>query len=385
MSVSYWQQRPGQGQLIECEIAVVGAGLLGAYTADVLAAKGKKVALIESRFPAAGATGRNAGFCLIGAADNYASGVERWGRERTRDLWRLTLENQRKMRALVERFEVPFEPCGGWILAMSEDEGALLTRSCEWMQEDGIPVEFSKKDPLGRGFGVGLLQPGDFGLDPVALARAMLQDAIARGAQVVMPAEVFAIQPSGGKLRIEARGATVECEKVAICANAYAPLLSSFFADKVSPVRGQLLATAPLPARILDRLAYADRGYYYFRQLPDLSFLMGGARHLHRDAEVGYDDSPTGPLQDSLEDFLRRYFPEAAAAPVARRWAGTMGFSVDGLPLVGQLPDLPGVFYAVGMTGHGYGWGVSAADLMMAQMLGDRPDAGLFDAARLQK
>src|SRR6476661_4383194 len=107
MSVSVWQQKPGQADLYQCDIAVIGAGIVGTYTAYTLAAQGKKVALVESRFPAAGATGRNAGMSLMGAADNYATGVARFGREKARHLWHLTKENQEKTRTFVERFKTP--------------------------------------------------------------------------------------------------------------------------------------------------------------------------------------------------------------------------------------------------------------------------------------
>src|SRR5438105_4981135 len=104
MSVSVWQQPARDLINYTCDVVVVGAGILGAYTAYTLAAQGRSVALLETRFPAAGATGRNAGMCLMGAADNYATGVARFGRERARELWLLTRENQRKTRVLVDFF-----------------------------------------------------------------------------------------------------------------------------------------------------------------------------------------------------------------------------------------------------------------------------------------
>src|SRR5436305_15190760 len=104
MSVSVWQQPPRQETIYKCDVAVIGAGIIGSYTAYSLAQKGKKVALLESRFPAAGATGRNAGMCLMGAADNYAAGVARFGRAKALQLWNLTRENQAKTRTFVEKF-----------------------------------------------------------------------------------------------------------------------------------------------------------------------------------------------------------------------------------------------------------------------------------------
>ena len=415
MSVSVWQQRPLNNNTYECDVTVIGAGIVGAYTAYTLAQKGRRVALLESRFPAAGATGRNAGMCLTGAADNYATGVQRYGRETARALWSVTTQNQRKTRAFVEQWGIEHQPVGSFILAIDAAESALLAEAYELMREDGFAVEFSPTDPLGRGFGSAITQPSDFGLDPAALVQALIENAPDDRLRFFAPAEVFAIEETGpGRLVVEARGVRVKCEQVALCTNAYSPMISAYFNDKVRPVRAQILMTAPLGRQVVDRLAYANYGYEYFRQLTDGSFLLGGGRSYHRELEVGYDEVATDWLQATLEQFLGRYFPDVASAvPIVRRWGGTMGFSADGLPLAGQLPFVPGAFgpisqpfvpapasiqpyspksraastgiyFAVGFTGHGLGWGMVTADAMIEMLLGRRSDGGLFDAGRLE-
>lgn len=412
MSVSVWQQSPRQATVYQCDIAVIGAGIIGSYTAYSLAQQGKQVALLESRFPSAGATGRNAGMCLMGAADNYAAGVARFGREKAQELWNLTRQNQARTRTFVDQFGTPSVKSGSYILGIDAQESARLAEAYEMMRQDGFEVEYFPTDPFGRGFGAAIFQPDDFGLDPAALVNALISTA-APQVRLFAPAEVFAIQRgNAGRLVVEARGVTVECDRVALCTNAYSPMISPYFADKVAPVRAQILLTAPLAHRVIDRLAYVNYGYEYFRQLEDGSFLLGGGRSRHRELEVGYDEVATGWLQATLEEILNRHFPDVAqAAPIVRRWGGTMGFSVDGLPLAGQLPYVPGafapvtrpfvpagpyaavetpvdsepsgIFFAVGFTGHGLGWGMVTADAMLGMLLGHSSEAGLFDVRRL--
>jgi glycine/D-amino acid oxidase-like deaminating enzyme len=133
---------------------------------------------------------------------------------------------------------------------------------------------------------------------------------------------------------------------------------------------------------VLSHLCYGDYGYEYFRQLPDGRFLLGGWRHHFRDMEVGYEDRTTLEVQGGLEGFLRRYFPDVADARITHRWSGTMGFSKDGIPLAGELPDQPNVFFAVGFTGHGLGFGLATAERLAERMLAGR-DLGFLDARRL--
>jgi gamma-glutamylputrescine oxidase len=276
------------------------------------------------------------------------------------------------------------------------------------MEADGLPARWSQNDPFGRGFGSAILQDGDFGLDPVALVSALLANAPGDRLKLFAPAEVFGITESGDALLVEARGVTVRCGQVALCTNAYSPMLTAYFADKIRPVRAQMFVTAPLSRRVLDKLVYTNYGYEYFRQLEDGSFMLGGGRSRHFELEVGYDDHATVWLQNTLEAFREKFFPDVDA-PIIRRWGGTMGITPDGLPLVGRLPGVPGTFeavatpfvpaapfgalsvprdasseiyYAAGFNGHGLGWGMVTADLMLAQMLGDRTDGGLFDVNR---
>lgn len=129
-------------------------------------------------------------------------------------------------------------------------------------------------------------------------------------------------------------------------------------------------------------MVYAHHGYIYFRQLRDGRLLLGGWRHEFAEREAGYADETTEEVQGSLERFLLKYFPETEGLPVEARWAGTMGFSVDGLPLVGALPEDERVGYAVGYTGHGFGLALEVTRRAVRLMLRGE-SAGVFGAERL--
>src|SRR5947209_1737686 len=97
-TVSYWQRTSNQVTLSAelpptADVAVVGAGLLGAATSYWLARKGLEVVLLERAAPAYGATGRNGGIVSVGPAESYLAAVLRLGHETARAVWMLTLEN----------------------------------------------------------------------------------------------------------------------------------------------------------------------------------------------------------------------------------------------------------------------------------------------------
>ncbi len=376
MTVSIWQDRAGTLEQT-CDVAVVGAGIVGSTLARLLGDEGLDVAIIEARQVAAGATGRNAGMVLTGLAEHYNRAVQTYGRQRAREAWALTVANRHRLLEWSARLEVPVEQTGSLLLAVDEPEVADLRESARLLAEDGFASEFEPRDPLGRGFRAALLQPDDVALDPVAFTVAM--QASSR-ATLLTGCELYRIAKGADGLTLYSRRATVRCQTAILAVNAYAPLLDPFFADKVFPTRGQMLATAPLPP-LLARPGYADHGYEYFRQLPDGRLLLGGWRQHYRAEEIGYSDEITSPIQQGLESFLARHFSEVEA-DVTHRWAGVMGFSRDGLPLVGSLPHEPRIYFAVGFTGHGLGLGIAAAEQLVDLLLHGR-QPGLLSARRM--
>lgn len=371
MTVSLWQDE-GALERVECDVAVVGAGVVGAYLAHRLAREGRSVTVLEARFPAAGATGRNAGMALAGLVDYYHVAAGRWGRERARALWELTLLNGRKTRALHDALGLPYDPSGSLLLAGDDREAREVEAAHRLMREDSLPGVFHGRDPLGRGFAAALEQPQDIGIDPAAFTRALLASS---GARVIDGCEVYDLEPEAGGVRLGCRRATVRAEHALLATNAYTPLLRPELGDAIRPVRGQVLLTAPSP-RVLPTLCYANYGYEYLRQLPDGRVLMGGCRKAHAEREVGYEDRTTPEVQAALEGFLRARFAEVSRR-IERRWSGVMGFTPHGLPLVGRLAELPCAGYAVGFNGHGLGIGFVAADELVDTVVGGK-QRGIF-------
>jgi glycine/D-amino acid oxidase-like deaminating enzyme len=363
-------------------VCVVGAGIIGLHVARLLAGQGRRTVVLEARHVAAGASGRNAGMVLTGAAHHYYDAIRMYGRDLALELWNLSLHNREIVKGLSEEFGTPYDPCGSLLLALNDTEAEDLERTAEAMIDDGIVVKFTHKDPTKRGFAAAIVQPGDAGIHPVRFAEALAANC---GAELWEQSEVFGWETlPDGRLEIRARRATVRCEMMALCTNAYAPLMHPYFEDKVKPTRGQAFVTEPIGHQVLTQLCYADYGYEYFRQLWDGRFFLGGWRHHFRDIEVGYEDRTTEQVQGGLRRFLERYFPEVAGARITHSWSGTMGFSTDAIPLAGSLPDQPNVYFAVGFTGHGLGFGLATAERRAARMLYGH-ELGLLDARRLER
>ncbi|MFN3596921.1 MAG: NAD(P)/FAD-dependent oxidoreductase [Rubricoccaceae bacterium] len=388
---SPWQQPlPPAG----ADVAVVGGGVIGAATAYALARlePAARVVLVEAGHLARGASGRNAGFLLLGTHADYASAVDAYGREAARRVWRFTQENLALVQALAERVgpeALGLERRGSVLAAGSDDEAARLRRAHALLTEDGVAAAWWDAPEAGEKTGLeayagALFVPEGGALDPVRLVRALAWQSTALVLEGAAAADLRPASGGGTEIVLEG-GHRLRAQRLVLALNAYLPRLVPSLAGVVRPVRAQMLATEALPKVHLRAPVYSHEGYFYLRQRADGRLLLGGARHLHADEEVGYDDATTPALQADLEAYLARHVPAAAGVPVARRWSGVMGFSPDGLPVLGEVPGLPEAVFAAGFTGHGMGYGVRFGFLVARRVLGHSDDASdLFDAARLE-
>jgi glycine/D-amino acid oxidase-like deaminating enzyme len=149
----------------------------------------------------------------------------------------------------------------------------------------------------------------------------------------------------------------------------------------VVPVRGQMLATAPVAERLFDRPHYARHGFDYWQQLDDGRLVVGGKRDVSFETEYTDVEETTPLVQERLEAFTADLL--GAPPAVTHRWAGIWGETADRLPLAGPVPGRPGVWVAGGYSGHGNVLGFACGDLVARAIAGEpQPELELFDPAR---
>jgi glycine/D-amino acid oxidase-like deaminating enzyme len=384
MTVSIWQRDLTTKNKHHFDVCILGAGIAGASVAWWLRrlAPELKVCIVEKNAVGAGASGRNAGMVLAGLASHYDEMVRAYGRDAAIELWQATLDHRRHLDDFLRETNanVGYEPLGSWRLGMEPAEREHLELSATLLEEDGFSAVYRPDDPLGRGFFGALGIEEDCGVQPLMLVRAMIA---AAGATLFGHQEVYEIIQEQ-TVAIRTPELEIRADRIIIALNAYAGLVDPTWQQIVTPHRGQILVTTALNKRMLEKLVYAHHGYIYFRQLPDTRFLIGGWRHEYADAEAGYEDTTTPELQTKLEDFMRRYFPEAATAPIEARWSGTMGFSPDGVPIADTKVGCDRIFYLLGFTGHGFGLALEVGRRLVELIIHGKT-TGVFAGSRLNQ
>ena len=391
--IPYWldepqPKRPALMQDIDTDVLVIGGGLCGTAALLYLAEQGINPVLIDSRDIAQAATGRNAGFILQGTAERYSRAIATLGHDKARAIHQWSLVNHQRIASRIQQYNIDcdYAKNGSLQLANTPSEEADLQESMRLLNADGFAAKWLTEKDLGTGytdagFRMGLLLPEDGELHPARYAQGQAEAAIQLGAQVYPNTTALGLQEQSDGVVVRTPHGTITAQIVLVCTNAYTPTLLPWFKGKIDPVRGQMLATEPAP-RLFERPIYADHGYDYWRQDRTGRIVLGGWRNLDPDAEVGYDETLNTDIQSAMTRFIHR-FPQLTETPMCHRWSGIMGFSVDGLPILGAPPGMSSVLVAAGFTGHGFGFAQLAGEAIAEVAIeGEHPFVDALPARR---
>jgi gamma-glutamylputrescine oxidase len=392
-SIPLWWAEPSPplpplGGEMDVEVLIIGGGIAGMTLAWTLAEQGAHVGLLEAGAIAGAASGRNAGFLLAAPAEPYQELIALWGRPGARAMLEIGRRSHRRIRHLAETLgiECDYRALGSMRLSVTEEEAEDTRASLPLMKADGFVMEEIRvgdavPEDVTDKFAAAFFTVEDGELDPVRFLRGLTVATLAHGARIHEQSRVIAARWQAGLWEARTEGGIVRARTLVLATNAYAPELCPALASLIVPRRGQMLATAPIARTIAPRPTYAHWGYRYWRQTRDGRLVIGGWRDLDRDAEVGYDVTPTRAIQAGIERGLLELVPEGA--PIEHRWAGTMGFARDGRPLVGWLDASHHLAVCAGFTGHGMGM-AAACTQDLAALLSWKDASGIssFDPSR---
>lgn len=372
MSVSHWKRATDLERAEPVDTVVIGSGITGLSAAYELCERGQRVLMLERHTLGWGASSRNAGFLMRGLAENYDHCVRTYGRERARTIWTWCEEN---LALLLDRYQIneldSYQQSPSSIVAMTAEEAEELRNSANLLEEDGFRCELrtSGSDTLWKNMKpeIALENPGDAAINPwelVTRLHEMLLSEHGERVRLIENAEAVGFTPDGFP---HTHAQVYPCERVLVCTNAWAEELLPTLGANVAPNRGQMLALRAHGVT-LDASYYLHRGSEYIRQTKDGAIILGGKRTHREPDERTTSDAPSRDIQDALEQYARELLQ--TDFEVVSRWAGTMGFSPDGLPLIAKAEEVPGeVWFVGGLTGHGMSLGVRTAQQAVRCMM----------------
>ncbi|MFU8895716.1 MAG: NAD(P)/FAD-dependent oxidoreductase [Gammaproteobacteria bacterium] len=357
------------------DVIVIGGGALGMLSARCLAAAGRKVLLLERGRAGYGTSRAGGGIMSPLTPWNVAAPVARLAEQSLPLLPALAA-------ALAQDtgIDPEYRVTGVIYLDCAELEPAL-----DFCRGQGRPAELLDESRLAqvapaarRTPGPSLLLPDVAQLRNPRFLDALKADLQRRGVAVLEEAGEVRLRRNGDGIVVDAgRRGLLRAADVVVAAGAWsAPLLAALGVQlPVRPIRGQIL--------------------WYMLPRPDLGhILMRGGRYVIPRQEgvvlvgstvedAGFDTRTTADAAAELRDAAAEMMPLLGSLAVQGQWAGLRPGTPDGIPLIGAVPGIEGLWLNTGHFRNGVNLAPASAELLAALLAGSSPalDPAPYDPA----
>jgi glycine/D-amino acid oxidase-like deaminating enzyme len=384
--------RPGLPGDADVDVAVVGGGFTGLWTARSLAIADPalRVVVLEAEVAGYGASGRNGGWCsaLFAASRAKLEREHGAGAARRMDAAMQETVDEVGRAAAEDGIDCHFAKGGTVVVARSpaqltraKDEVAeargfgVTERDLAWL--DALPA----RERIGATGVLGATYtPHCAAIHPALLARGLAESVELRGVPVYEGTPVVEIRPARGGRRPEAvtpRG-TVRADVVVRAIEAWTPTLPGG-RRTLAPVYSLMIATEPLDdafwkeARLSERETFSDHRHMiiYGQRTAGGRIAFGGRGapyHFGSAVRPDFDRDPR--VHEELRRTLVELFPAARDAAITHGWGGPIGVPRDWHSSVG-LDRATGIAWAGGYVGDGVSTtnlaGRTLADLVTGQ------------------
>ncbi len=392
--VSHWwtqiglpEQRPGLDGDLDVDVAIVGGGFTGLWTAYYLkrADPGLRVAVIEQRFAGYGASGRNGGWCV----NSITAGRDRLLRDHPRD------EVERFQRAMndtvdevvrvarAEGIDADIVRSGEFTVANVPAEEprlhAFAASEQQWKSSDLVLLEAAEaRERINvAGTRVATWQPHSACVQPAKLVRGLAETVDGLGVRILEGTRATRIAPR----RVETDRGVVRAEYVVRATEGFTAEIAGLH-RRWLPLNSSMIVTEPLGADVWDEIGWAGREvlgdsahvYMYAQRTADNRIAFGGRGKPYRyGSRIDTDGITPQETVDAIAALLHRFFPATREARIDHAWSGVLGVPRDWAASVG-LDRRTGLAWAGGYVGTGVATTNLAGRTIADLIRGERSD-----------
>jgi glycine/D-amino acid oxidase-like deaminating enzyme len=372
----------------DVDVAIVGAGYTGLWTAAYLSALDPtlRIAVADREIAGFGASGRNGGWCSALFPASTAKVAKLYGREAATALVRAMNDTVDEIGKITDTWGIDchYEKGGTVVLARSpvqlgrartevekarffgfgEDDLALLTA-----QE--AAARLGATSVLG-----GVYTPHCAAIHPARLVRGLARVVESRGVAIYEQTPATAIGLDRSSPVVQTPHGRLRADVIVRATEGYTPGLPGF-RRALAPLYSLMLATSPLPESFWARVGLARRETFsdfrhliiYGQRTADDRLAFGGRGapyHFGSRIRAKYDRERR--VFAELWTVLSELFPAVSTADVTHTWGGPLGVPRDWFASVG-LDPWTRLGWAGGYVGDGVGTsnlaGRTLADLIL--------------------
>ena len=343
------------------EVIIIGGGVIGCATAYYLAKEGTSVIVLEgSDHIGNGGSSRNGGGVRPSGRDPRELPLAMYG---IRTLWPHLSEELET--------DCEYHQDGNLRLGKTEKHREILEGLADRARACGLDVRMIDGDEVRRinphlshEVTVASWCPTDGHANPLTTTLGFYKMARRLGARFITGEPVTELRTVKGKIRkVITTNNVYEGEQVLVAAGLHSREILGTVGIDV-PIDGSLLEALVTEAEapMFDQMLGTADADFYGHQTKHGSFVFGGSSGLepfYKDNGTPVTSSRTAPC---ICRGIMKYFPELADAKIVRTWAGWSDRSADGVPVLGAVDEIPGLYAACAFTGHGFGISPAVGD-----------------------
>lgn len=348
---SLWQDgvtHQKRGELVgnlEVDVAIVGAGYTGLWTAYYLSEFDPtlSVAVIESVQVGFGASGRNGGWCSAQLPWSPAELETEHGRDAMDFIQREMFATIDEVRSVTESEAIDCDFVkGGMLISASSpahvdrlrDEVASWRRAGfdisdkRWLEAHEVRHTINLATTYG-----GVFSPHCAALHPFKLVLGLAHAVERRGIQIFENSRATVIEPH----QLSTPKGLVTARHIVRATEAYTSQLPGHRRE-VIPLYSLMVATEPLPMSVWNDLGWSQRTTFadgrnmvtYSQRTADGRIAFGGRGAPYHFGSAIHDRfDEDRPIHDKLEKTVRQLFPQIGDARFTHRWGGPLAVPRD--------------------------------------------------------
>ena len=364
------------------DVAIIGAGIVGAACAASLSSAGLSVVVIEENEVATGTTAAGMGHIVVMDDSDAQFALTNYSQKLWNDLAPKLPKNSE------------YEHCGTIWVAADDEEMDEVRRKKDFYENHGVEAEIldetslrNAEPNLREGLAGGLLVKQDSVVYQLCATGFLIEKAKQNGALVQIGKRVIEISDAGVKLE---NGDAICAGKVINAAGAFASKLSPSL--KILKRKGHLVITDRYPDFVshqLIELGYLksahgkDEDSVAFNVQPRRTgqILLGSSRQFgSEDTEIDHK------ILKRMTARAFEYMPKLRDLSAVRVWTGFRPATPDNLPYIGLVPGHRSVYAAAGHEGLGITTSLGTAELIADHILGRQSliDASPYSPSRLE-
>ncbi|GAA2479559.1 NAD(P)/FAD-dependent oxidoreductase [Winogradskya humida] len=363
LTPSFWlsglavEKRPPLPGDTTADVAIVGGGYTGLWTAYYLAAAAPhlRIVVLESSFCGFGASGRNGGWCSGLFPVSFSRLERRYGETQAQAMTKALADTVDEVGrvAAAEGIDCDYAKGGTITLARTQAQLKRASQSPDFIDAAAASTICGATDVLGATY-----SPDCAALHPAKLVRGLADAVERRGVTIHEGTRVHRITRG----TVETSHGTVRAATIVRALEGYTPTLPGH-KRAIAPVYSLMIATEPLDPATWDRIGLARRETFtderhlvvYGQRTADDRLAFGGRGapyHYGSTVKPHYDTVPSvfAALRRTITDLF------GITPPIAASWGGPLGIPRDWMPSVG-IKD--GIAWSGGYVGDG----VAAANL----------------------